>query len=515
MPEYPTVTLKSFSGGQRDRDHPSELLENQYSYGRNIEIRSGGLFDNRRGRTKKVNSPGANPQGACWFSPSPSSFFVIEVNGGRIFKWEGSAATFTEIDPSVQLANTSSPVSFGILNGVLFIFSGNADNVRSWDGSAATLTDEANTNTDPPLTSVVGTQASKLLAGKTDTAGTDDFIYVSSVNDGKTWDRTNNNRRLPSKGNEGLTAIAMYRNGTILAFTRKTAHEIDVSPSAVSDWTRNTLDTEIGSISPWVTVVGDDAFFMSADGHIRSIKRTQFDKAFGVSQPITYWNPNLVERIKKTKLSNTRGAWFDNYLLVGACLDNSNYNNGVIVFDMLHQIQSPSGLIPVCVGEWDNMRPGEWIVTNFNSREQLYYMDALDGALYQMFSGEDDDGETIDSEVHMRSLDFGTQRHDKTVLDGELQVLDTYGDVTISYAKDDGAFSELQEEAVGSSGASLPFTLPVTLGSGGVLDFIPLSFYGLGQSRFWQPKIEHTNGLLSLKQITLRAKVHNALTRGY
>jgi hypothetical protein len=187
-----------------------------------------------------------------------------------------------------------------------------------------------------------------------------------------------------------------------------------------------------------------------------------------------------------------------------------------MVFDTLHQIESPSGPIPVCVGEWTNMRPGEWIETYFNNREQLYYMDALDGALYLMFDGEDDDGTAIVSDCKMKALDFGFPRNDKTVLDGELQVLDTHGDVTVDYALDGGTFSTVQTDTVGSAGgAVLPFTLPVTLGSGGVLDFIPIPFYGIGQSRYWQPRVTHTNGKLSLKQLTLRATIEEALTSGY
>jgi hypothetical protein len=503
-----TITLKSFAGGQRDRDHPSEIFDDQYSYGKNIENRSGGLYDTRRGRTKKVNSPGSSPQGACWFSPAPSIFFIIEVNGGRIFKWEGSSQNFTEIDPTVQLVNTQNPVSFGVLNQKIGIFAGPDDNVWSWNGTAATLTDEGNANTDPPRTSLVSSQSGKLIAGKTDTAGTDNSLYPCSPNDITTWDRSSSNVRIPSEGDEGVTALAMYLDATILAFTRRTSHLLTVNETSTSSWTRKTLQTKIGSISPWVSVVGNEAFFMSGDGQIRSIRRTEFGESQAVITPISYWNPNLMARVKRTKLSKTRGVWYDNYLLVGACLDNSDTNNGVIVFDTQNQIASPSGPVPVCLGEWTNMRPGEWIEAFFNNRQQLYYMDALDGSLYLMFDGEDDDGETIESETHMKALDFGTQRNDKTMLDGELMVIDTYGTVTIDYAKDDATFNEIIEEDVGTSGgASLPFTLPVTLGSGGVLQFIPFSFFGAGQSRFWQPKVVHSGGVLSLKQLTLRAQI--------
>lgn len=515
MKDYATITLKSFSGGMRDRDHPSELLENQYSYGKNIILRTGGLYGRRMGRTKKTNSPGALPQGGTWYAPSPTQFFIIQVNGGKIYKWEGSSANFTEIDSSVQLVNTSKQVSFGILRNKLFIFSGTDDNVYSWDGSSPTLTDEGNANTDPPSAYLCTSQSGKLIAGRTDSAGTDNLIYPSSPNDGTVWDRTSNNRAIPSEGDEGIKALAMYRNSEVLVFTLNTFHTVDVSASAVTDWTRKTISTKIGSISPWVVVLGDDAFFMSPDGHIRSARRTAFDVTYGVIQPVTEWNPNLVGRLKRTRLNKSRGVWYDNYLLVAGCFDNSDTNNGVIVFDMLHQIQTPTGTVPVCVGEWTNMNPCEWIVAHFNNRQQLYYIDSVDGSLYLMFDGEDDDGTAIQSEVQMRSLDFGTQRQDKTVLDGELQVFDTNGTINIYCSKDNGYFETLKNESVGTAGAQLPFTLPVTLGSGGILDFIPFSFYGIGQSRFWQPKIIHSGGALSLKQITLRAKIHNPLSRGY
>ena len=518
MPEYPTVTLKSFSGGQVDRDHPSAIADNQFQLGKNIDTSSGGLFDSRLGRTKKVNTPGSSPQGACWFSVSESNNFFIEVNSGRIFKWEGSAASFTEIDPTVQLNNMTLPVQMYVLNGRLYIHSGNADNVRSWDGSSATLTDEGNTNTDPALTSLCCTQSRKGFAAQTGTAGTDDFIYPSAVNDGQTYDRTASNVRLPTEGNERVTAIAMFRKSQILAFTRNTSHVITVSESSVSNWVRETVSPKIGSVSPWVSVVGSDAFFQSPDGHFRTIKNTDFGESQAVDEPVTVYNPKLIARLNKSKLGNTRGIWFNNILLVSCSIDGSAYNNVIIPFDMLHRIQTESGqIIPACMGEWTNMYVGEFVVTYFNNRHQLYYMDSRDGALYLMFDGDTDDGTPIVPEVRAKSLDFGTQRHDKTLLDGDIQVFDTFGTLTLSYSKDSGpeSYSTAKSESIGGSQAQLPFTLPVQLGSGGVTDFVPVSFYGAGQSRFWQPRVTHTGGKISLKQMTIRAKVHNALSRAY
>lgn len=506
----------SFDGGMRDRDHPSMLAKNQYALGYDIEVREAGLAKTRRGRTKKVDSPGANPQGSIYFEPTPNNGRIFQVNDGLFWEWLNSGGVYTRVGTTV-LTNTSSPVSFSILNGILYILSGTDDNCWSYDGT--TLTDEGNTNTDPPRGDLACSQAGRVcVSGVPSTpaiTNARDYVFFSDIYDGHTYDRASNNKRTPTDGSEPVTAISTYRDEKILAFTRNSSHIYDITGATVSNFTRVTLDPKIGCIAPRsVVVVGEDAFFLSADRQLRTIKRTVFNVAYGVSIPVSYLVPNLMERINPLYASKCAGVYFDNYYLLSAPLDTAQKNSHVIVFDLLHQVETPAGLVPICVGAWRNIAANDWVITNFNGKQQLYYIDAVDGATRLMFDGDSDDGGTITVDLDLRAANWGTDRHDKTLHSGEIQLIDSFGTLTLSYAKDDNVFVTLGSFSVGTgSTLNLPFDLPANLSPGGVLKYVPHSYYRRGRSRAWQIRISHTGGQINIKQFALGAWIEGATTR--
>lgn len=508
----------SFAGGMRDRDHPSLLAENEYAYGKDIAIRDGGLAETRDGRTQKTSSPGGNPQGAMFFQPLGGTAVVVQVNDGRIYTWNGTSTSWVQLGVT-RFNNTTGQVTMRVLNGKFFIFAGSSDNVVSWDGVAAFVTDEGNTNTDPPRTNI-STQQEGRLVGASNAGAAVDSQFFSDIFDGTTWDRNANNKRTPTDGSEPITAMATYRKQEILVWTRNSTHSWSISGSTVSGFTRISLDSKIGCIalkSP--VVVGDDAFFLDGDLQVRTIKRTAQDIAFGVSIPITFQVPNLFKRINASYASLAAGGFFNNYYLLSVPLDNNTRNSATIAFDTLHQIPGPSGAAPVCVGEWTNIKAAEFFITNFGGVQQLHYIDANDGSAYLMFDGETDrtldTATTIDSEIQFRAADWRFPQNDKTLHSGELQFIDTYGQVTIAYARDDAVFNNILTDYVISdpTQAILPITLPFTLPSGGILKKTPFSGYRTGRSRYWQIKMSFENGRFSLKQFLLRSWVENLATK--
>jgi hypothetical protein len=509
------VVFDSFEGGMNDRDHPSDLKPNQYAYGRDIEIRESGLYKTRRGKNAKASSSGAQPQGIIYYEPLAGSGMLVIVNQGKIWRWSGSGTTLTRVDASVTLSNTSNRVRMVILNRRLYIFSGSGSNVRSWDGASATLTDEGNTNTDPPRGDIAIVAAGRIVAAGTGDNVNDDQNYYSDIDDGQTWSRSANILNSPTDGTEAITALATYRKEEHLSFTRNSSHYFDASGATVTAFSRTTLDPTIGTVSPLsVVVIGEDAFFLSSDAQVRTVKRTVQDIAYGVSLPVTALVPNLMARVNKTYMHKAAGIYFDNYYLLAVPLDDSHYNNGVIVFDMLHQQQLGGGSVPVCLGEWTNINCHQWVISNFSGKQELYYLDSLDGSLYQMFTIESDDGTAITSIVQTRSANWGEPRKDKTVRDGEVDLEDTYGTISISYAKDDQVFTSLISNlSVGSANPSLPIVLPFTLGSGGVLQYIPFGMWRTGRSRNWQLQITHTSGVVNMKAAALAACIENVRTR--
>lgn len=506
------VTQVSFAGGQRDRDHPSLIGENQFARMVNGIIRDAGLVKTRLGRTRRVTSPGGTPQAGFYFEPIPGSGFMVQINQGAFWTWGNSGAVWTRLDAATTLTNTSTACDMVALNSVLYAACGAGDNVRSWDGLSAVLTDEGNTNSDAPRCSILCEQAGRINA--TGVTSNGDYFYPSSIFDGHTFAQSTDNKRVPTPGSEPVRAAAKYRKEEMLIQTRNSTHLYSIPGTDLTLWERNTVDPRVGTIAKWsLSVFGEDAFFLDSECQLRTIKRTIQDVAWGVSAPISYGNSKLFGRINKAYAYKAACIVFDNYLLLAVPLDNSTVNSSVIAFDLLHQVQTPEGATPACLGEWKNIAAHQWIIGNFGGIQKLYYIDSNDGSLYEMFSGESDDGTEIDIEVDFRAFDWKVPQNDKTSHSGEIQVMDSTGTLVLTFAKDNAVNNSLASSLLDSSNPVLPVALPFVLGTGGVTKAIPYSFYRQGRSRYWQPRITHSGGVLNLKQLTLRGWIEGMKTR--
>jgi hypothetical protein len=520
---------QSFAGGQRDRDHPSLLAENEYWKGVDIEIREGGSAKTRRGWSLATSTgPGGNPQGSIYFDPAGATPPVtVQVNDGKFWTWDGASQTWSRVG-TTQLSNRTAKVCMVSLANRLFVFSGENDNVMSWNGTDASFTDEGNTNTDPPRGDIACVQSGRIcVAGVVSTSlltNARSYIFFSDILDGQTWDRTTNLKQVPTETDEPVTAVAAYRNEEVLVFTRNSTHDFTVTGTTVSNFTRITIETKVGCIAhKSVVVIGEDAFYLSADLNVRTIKRTIQDKSLGVSVPITHDNPNLMKRIHEVNAEDCAGVYFDNYYLLSVPLDGdpkdsdtstNTRNSHVIAFDNLQQKQGISGPIPSCCGEWTNIPANAWVIGYFSNRQKLYFIDSADGNAKTMFSSESDNGEYPTAVIKFRALSWQSPHLDKTLHSGELQFLETFGTATVSYAKDDGVFNSHISKVISDAGSRLPISLEFTLTEGGVLAFLVMTFYRRGRSRYWQLKLTHEGGLMNLKQLTLRSFVEMYATRG-
>lgn len=534
----------SFSGGMRDRDHPSQLQPNQYAYGKNIEVRDSGLASTRHSRFVATgdcgSNGGTNPQGAYWYEPFPGQGMMVQIQGGAAYRWRGSSH-FWEPMGNLQLNNTSDRVAMCCQSNFLYVYgsSNGSDSTWVYDPYAETWTSLADLNTSAPWGNLVAIQLGRMCV-----AGVD-FTVTPNIQDTRQYifysdtfvsafNRVNNNTRISTDGGEPVKAISPYRNGQIIAWTRNNTKIIDISSANVASFVQQTLDSHLGCVAPMTVVpVGEDVFFLSPDGHVRTIKRTQQDTAYGVSTPVSFWVPNLMGRINKHAMGKCAAAFFNNYYLLAAPMDTSGKNNGLIVFDLLQSIQVPSSIgqtvVPICVGEWTNINAFQFVVTNFNNIQELYYIDSTNGAAVKMFdSGQNDgsvnltgDGQPIvhfvDSTIKTRAPNWNTPRHDKTMHDLEMQFLNTFGTVTVSYARDDGNFNALFSGAIGDTSkailGSASTILPFYLASDPGLVNLPLSFFRQGRSRNWQLQIDFTGGTMNLKEITMSAFIEGASTR--
>lgn len=518
---------QSFGGGQRDGDHPSLLNPNEYSKGVNADIRKGGSAQTRDcWQSKTTVSPGGSFQGEGSFVTAAGVEYIIQVNSGKFWSWDGSSTSWTRVG-TVQLNNVSLPVTMVELNNRIYVACGISDNGYSWNGTDAEFLDEGNTNTDMPRGSLIWMQADRLcVAGVALTAAITNaynYVFFSDINDGSTFDRTVNCRRVPTKNNEPITGGAAYRNSEILVFTRNTTHDFDITGTTIANFTRITIDTIVGCVAhKTIVVIGEDAYFLSADRHVRTIKRTVQDIALGVSVPITFLNDKVMGRIHEANVNLCAATFFNNYYLLAAPLDGdadegdtsvNTMNSHVIAFDNLLQRQGASGSIPACAGEWSNIAAGGWVITHFSGRTKLHFIDSVTGNAKNMFGYESDDGSYPVMTIRTRACSWGAPNYDKTIHSAEIQVLETFGTMEISYAKDNGVFTAFKSETISDGGSRLPIALPFVLTEGGILALIFLRLHRKGRSRYWQLKLSHSDGRVEIKQFTLRAFVEQITTR--
>lgn len=509
----------------RDRDHCSLLSDNEYAYMSDGVIRDAGLFSLREGRTAKSQAAGAYPQDAYYFEPTPGQGRIIQFNQGIPYQWQG-ASGWARIGTLLVLTNTTDPVTMAALNGRIYVFPGTSgDHVWSWDGTSADWTDESSGNTNPPFGGLACVQADVIcasgVASSASIAGTNlrDYIFFSNTfpSSGSGWDIAARNRRIPTDGSEPCLALGVYRDLSILALTRNSTHVFDMSSGTPSTYVRKTLDPKVGCIAPKTVVcVGEDVFFLSGDKQLRTIKRSTQDQAYGVSVPVSFNVPNLFDRITASAMSKACATMYNNYLLLAVPVDGATYNNSIFVFDLLLQTQAPFGYIPVCVGEWTNMRVAKFVTANFNNVPQLYYVDSTDGTLFQMFNGQqDDDGAFITCTMKSRGFQFKNPRCDKTIRDLEYTLIGTQGSLSISYARDDAAFNSLitGRSYGGTLSPLLPVSLSFTLPDAPAQIYDYLSFHGKGRSRTWQVLFSFNGPSFSLKEFALAGWVHAMKTR--
>lgn len=515
---------KSFMGGMRDRDHPSLLAENEYAYMRDGVVRNAGLFAMRQGRTARSSPVGSVPQDMFYFEPQPGQGRLIQFNQGVPYQWQG-ASGWSRIGTALTLVNQTDLVSMAAINSTVYVFGGYSDDVWTWNGVAADWTDEGDGNTHPPKAYYAAVQSGMLLsagaASSTAIPSNDiyEYIFASNVfpSSGSGWDLLARNMRLSTKNIEPVTAIGEYRDGQILAFTRNTTWIVNLDATTPSDSVLNLVDPKVGCVAPKTLVcVGEDAFFLSGDKQLRTIKRTQLDKASSVSIPVSYNVPNLFSRITASAMRKACATVYDNYLLLAVPVDGSSYNNAVFVFDLLIQTAAPFGNIPICVGEWTNMRVGKFVTANFNNTPQLYYMDSHDGTLYQMFANQQqDDSDLITCSMKTRGLEFKNPRCDKTAKTLEYTLIGVQGNLTVNYAKDDAVFNNLITSRAygGSLTPTLDVQLDFTLAGSPAQTYDYLSLYGKGRSRNWQLEFAFTGLSFSLKEFSLTGGVHAIKTR--
>lgn len=506
----------NLTGGRRDIDHPTQCAPNQFSDSLNIELRGSRMGKSRRGSETKCSGGSGTIQGKGFFEKSPGNAFVLKVQNGILYYWANSGAAWKQIG-ATTFPNTDDKISIvtGFVSGVsgtaALFFEGTGVAVGYWDGDTSSNIQFFTTGATDPAQ---GNQAVVHPCGRLCVIGTTsrDTVSFSGLFDhgNGQWDSANLTKRIFTPAGESLLAICPYRNNELIVWTANSLHLMgNLDSSTVSTWTRETVPGAIGIKAPKTAVVtGEDAFFMSGDKHIRSLKRSSFDVAYGVTAPISYFNNDLIGTINSLHADGSTSVVFDNYLLIAFPKDDSPTNNRVLVFDLLKYIQLENGgIAPICIGEWSGWNVQDWIVATFNNQQRLFFVEVSTGDLIEALTGDSDDGDFPEFSITFRGMDWGNGDMEKILRFAVLKYEESFGTLTVEVLDDTLVWRAVDSITVN---ANAPVVGQAVVGDAlgtPLTGQEPFYLFGYGRSRWWQLKITGTLGVWNFRELTMTADI--------
>lgn len=483
-----TYVRRDLSGGMNTRVHGSEIGQNQATVLYNADIGTPSQTSKRPGVDLIEDLSNSAGVAAYGFEPQSGTNQLAVMEGTNLRTWPASG-TFTTRKNNFT-ATTRPCIFMGKESGegdVLFI--GNATDNWFRMNQSYTMQDlgsTAGTGSDSPPKSNVGTY----YRARVWVLASEKLYWSEAVSADYSagFDTVSDFYNMPV-GEE--QAIVGLRDLGLICFGKRAVYAINPSTTpAATDKTEKLYDQ--GCLAGGsVCQVGDDLYFLAADG-VRSLVRTQQDKVqLGASFPLSYPLRNEFNNLSTAYLYKAQAVYFDNKYFLAVPSGSSTYNDQVWVY-------YPATQGWMIITGW---HVGAWSKLKVNGQERLYYIDSNDGSVYRAWYNNDDEGVAINYQEESRKDDMGQPFVKKC--GGFLKVrAATAGnyDLTISAAIDDNDYSTLGTMNLSGSGATLPVVLPfVLVDTATITQYFPLD--SLGEWDQIRIKIQHnaTNGSDEIK----------------
>jgi hypothetical protein len=385
---------------------------------------------------------------------------IVRVKDTSAQRLSSDYKTWTDITGLTTLT-ADTTTNFVQANNKLFLLNG-VDNVFSMD-SALAVTDEGNTNTDPPRSSIgEWTTINRLflMSG--------DDVYFSDSLDPQTFDRTLNKFSVRSGSGGTGTWLKAFKQFELIVYKNDSIFVLDFNgPTPLTDWNVTSLSVAVGCpAGRTVQDIGNDHIFLANDG-VRLLSRTSFDKIrVGViSTPIQ----DIMDDINQDAIGNSVG-WFENGIyLLGVPTGTNTLPNRFMIWDSFaaSQNQDPSTA-------WTTIPEDVWnlsCLASFNFGDNLKTIVGGDARAlslcYKVLSGNTDNGNTIVQKIITRQQDFDDPVTQK-IFD-PVQVVCVPGEDAVYQCSIDVDRTEFKQFGTLSSDGLLqtPFTTPATTIAGG------------------------------------------------
>lgn len=348
-------------------------------------------------------------------------------------------------------------------NDRMFILNG-TDNVFSID-SSLTVTDEGNTNTDPPR-STIGEWATnnRLFLSGSLTVADRDIVWFSDSIDPQTFARSTN-RFLVRSGQGGkITWLKMFKEFELIIYKNDSIFVLNMDGTTpLTDWGLKPLSISVGCpAGRTVADIGNDHIFLANDG-VRLLSRTTFDKLkVGViSDPIQ----DIIDDINQDAIQNSVGWFEDGLYILGVPVGTSSTPNRFMIWDSVAagRNQDPNtGWTTIPVDTWNlscmtSFGFGDNIKTIIGGEARALLLS------YKVLSGNHDNGSAIIQTIVTREHDFKDPFVEKII--DPIQAVSqpsTNGIYAVSIDPDRSGFQSIGQMIISGSALETPFTTPQT-----------------------------------------------------
>jgi hypothetical protein len=482
------VVRRDLSGGINSRQHGSLIGENQVTVLYNADIGTAGQSSKRPGSVLIGNDVSNNTfMDLHNYERQGYSDSLIAYDDTVLWEWLGSGnwsavgvGTFTtgQTDVGIVSVKESAKVPDDV-----FIAQNGVDNAQRFHKDSSdvwAVEDLLNTNTSPPLTTVMCWYGNRLWCLKNDILNYSSAYPATYSN---AFDRTTNAFRVPVGAERGLSPT---RDTGILVLGENAIWGLaPTATPAVTDKPQP-LVTDHGVVSKkgWVNV-GDDLFYFAQDG-FRALKRTIQDKLqTGQTVPLSYYLKDEFARISWGYIERLMMEYFDNKIFISV-------PTGANTFDVW--VYYPAGQSFMIITGWS---PRCWAKYKVSGQEYLYYGKHGDGVAYRAWYGYTDEGTTttngtaINYQEEGRKEDLGQPLVRKAGGTLKIKAISS-GNYTLTvYASiDDQPYNTLGTMALIGNAPTLPIALPFTLASGNIItEEFPLD--SLGEFNQIRVKIQH------------------------
>lgn len=459
------VVRRNVSGGVDNRQHGSNIAENQMTVLYNADIGVPGESKKRPGSVQ-VGDDVSNDSVVALHSYERQGYNdqLVFVEDTHLYTNEAEASSSTAVKTDFT-ANTDvgivSVKESGLTPDDVIMVSVAGNNwfrFHKASGGAWDIQDLGNTagtGSDSPPASTVGCWfGNRFWVMKNDQlyfSSAYSADYSSAFDTGTDW------FRLPV-GEE--RALISTRDSGIVVFGKKAIWGI--APSITPDPTTDKpepLVTNMGAVSKkGVVSVGDDIYFFAPDG-LRSLRRTVQDKLqIGGGNPISYRLKTEFEAISWANIANLSMEYFDNKIFIAVPKSSTTYDTW-IYYPAMDSFMIVQGWSPRC-----------WAKYKVSGSERLYYGKHGNGVICRAWYGYTDEGTSttngtaINYQEEGRKEDLGQPLIKKN---GGVVKIKAYAsgnyDLTVSISLDDQAYNTLGTINLQGNAPTLPVSLPFTL----------------------------------------------------